>query len=1059
MSQEIIDVGASANDGQGDPIRTAFIKTNNNFTELFGIGASQIIYNGTSNVNIPFLNGNVFISVAGVSNVMVVDSGGANIAGTLAVTGNITGGNLRTAGAISSAGTITGVTLVGDYVQGILTTPTQTQITSLGTLISLSVTGNVNPGNLITTGIVSATGAILAGGNVSGLNLRTPGLISATGSATAGNVFSGGLVSAAGNIIGGNMSTSGDVSITGNLTVGGNATLSGNILGDRIQNGTTSFDIQTQNGNANITVGGTSNVVVFADTGVYANGVISATGNIAGNYFIGNGSQLSGLAAAYGNAEMVANLAALGSNPVSTTGNVTATYIIGNGSLLTNLPAGDYSNANVANYLPTYTGNLVSLTGPVTTTTDITGGNILTGGLISATGNITGNYIIGNGSQLTGLIASVANINNGTSNVTVVSSNGNISVGINNTSNVVVWSITGEYVTGIISATGNIRSGGNISAVGSIQGGASGNVFGGNLRTTGYASAAGNVIGGNILTGGSISASGNIISPNFVGNLVPPAGGIVSTTGNIFGNNLNAVNLVINNISSDDSTIVSVQDGLQVYGNIIADNLVINNISSDDSTIVSVQDGLQVYGNIIADNLGNIASINLDGNASTVLYGNGTFAPVAGGNSSYGDSNVTTLLSNLGGNTISTTANVTGNYFIGNGSQLTGVTASANTGNVTFDDQIVIGTGSDDGTGGLYLAPGNASIANSAVQYLRVRGGDVATHIHLDTGNNQYYDQYFGDDGKYVKLVNTGNVEIGSDNAGNTYSWTFGTDGNLTLPGNLVIAGNTSVFGTDAALLQTTDDKPLIAISSGANGAVSSLWVEDIGNVGTSNIAAVYANPTPGSGIVRIAVGQNGNAGPNLWDFDATGNLTLPDAGGLGTAFGYTALKGGNLGGALLYQDVTTYMGVDNVGTITLTANSSSWVLGNASNDGNAVMLLPGDYKIYQPGVSILSIEAPANTNGVSLNYLGGTSLTVGNISNVNVVTVTNTGNSWTFKADGVIQCPLVSVDDLPLATTPGLRAMVYDASNPPTSFGNIVGNVGSNVLPVFSDGANWRVG
>ena len=114
MSQEIIDVGASANDGQGDPIRTAFIKTNNNFTELFGIGASQIIYNGTSNVNLPFLNGNVFISVAGVSNVMVVDSGGANIAGTLAVTGNITGGNLRTAGAISSAGTITGVTVVGD---------------------------------------------------------------------------------------------------------------------------------------------------------------------------------------------------------------------------------------------------------------------------------------------------------------------------------------------------------------------------------------------------------------------------------------------------------------------------------------------------------------------------------------------------------------------------------------------------------------------------------------------------------------------------------------------------------------------------------------------------------------------------------------------------------------------------------------------------------------------------------------------------------------------------------------------------------------------------------
>lgn len=36
MSQQTIEVGASSNDGTGDPIRTAFIKVNNNFTELYG---------------------------------------------------------------------------------------------------------------------------------------------------------------------------------------------------------------------------------------------------------------------------------------------------------------------------------------------------------------------------------------------------------------------------------------------------------------------------------------------------------------------------------------------------------------------------------------------------------------------------------------------------------------------------------------------------------------------------------------------------------------------------------------------------------------------------------------------------------------------------------------------------------------------------------------------------------------------------------------------------------------------------------------------------------------
>jgi hypothetical protein len=55
-TQEIINIGASPNDGQGDPLRTAFAKINNNFTSLFnttfstsaayslGNTANQVIY-------------------------------------------------------------------------------------------------------------------------------------------------------------------------------------------------------------------------------------------------------------------------------------------------------------------------------------------------------------------------------------------------------------------------------------------------------------------------------------------------------------------------------------------------------------------------------------------------------------------------------------------------------------------------------------------------------------------------------------------------------------------------------------------------------------------------------------------------------------------------------------------------------------------------------------------------------------------------------------------------------------------------------------------------------
>jgi len=176
-------------------------------------------------------------------------------------------------------------------------------------------------------------------------------------------------------------------------------------------------------------------------------------------------------------------------------------------------------------------------------TGNVTGGNILTGGVVSATGNITGNYFIGNGSQLTGIsitgtlnstvdnftgngsqvdfvlstapssenltwinidgveqlrtayslagstitfssapasganvevttlagsIGSNVSIASGTSNVSIGAANANVSVSVGGTSNVAVFATTGEYVTGVISASGNVSSGGNLLVTNSV---------------------------------------------------------------------------------------------------------------------------------------------------------------------------------------------------------------------------------------------------------------------------------------------------------------------------------------------------------------------------------------------------------------------------------------------------------------------------------------------------------------------------------------------------------------------------------------------------------------
>lgn len=55
MAQQVINVGTVANDRTGDPWRDAFIKVNDNFTELFGIGTpqDQVIVNDLSDFPTP----------------------------------------------------------------------------------------------------------------------------------------------------------------------------------------------------------------------------------------------------------------------------------------------------------------------------------------------------------------------------------------------------------------------------------------------------------------------------------------------------------------------------------------------------------------------------------------------------------------------------------------------------------------------------------------------------------------------------------------------------------------------------------------------------------------------------------------------------------------------------------------------------------------------------------------------------------------------------------------------------------------------------------------------
>ena len=91
-------------------------------------------------------------------------------------------------------------------------------------------------------------------------------------------------------------------------------------------------------------------------------GAASVTGNVTANYFVGNGSQLTGLPATYSNAQVSAYLAS-GTNSanITTSANISGNYFIGNGSQLTgiNVSTNKIFNGNSYANVATPNGNVV----------------------------------------------------------------------------------------------------------------------------------------------------------------------------------------------------------------------------------------------------------------------------------------------------------------------------------------------------------------------------------------------------------------------------------------------------------------------------------------------------------------------------------------------------------------------------------------------------------------------------------------------------------------------------------------------------------------------------
>ena len=583
---------------------------------------------------------------------------------------------------------------------------------------------------------------------------------------------------------------------------------------------------------------------------------------------------------------------------VSATGNITAPYFIGNGSQLTGIVANSVANANYSNFAgEAFDVNVANVTGL---------GNIAT---VNLDGNVA-NLLTGNGTFVaipTGG-GNTDNISNGTSNVSIPLVDGNVQVYANNQH----WTFTDVGNLLLAGGNGVIQSIANSSLdpinpnvstmVLTPDQGNSSQALVLDPTTPGHIHlrAPGSNIDqpqANVYLGGELSSFEVGVFNGAVPNLFIHSNnqtwrfdidGNLTLPGNTFAvNYANGTQVPLDgpvanaNYANFAGTAYSV-DGANVSGEVA-------NANYSSYANVAASANSVALANVVG--IGNIANINLDGSSSNVLFGNGVFAPES---TSIANANY----ANFAGNLINGTSNLS--IPVANGAMYFSPNGLANL--VTFN-----------ATGGIGLQPTSASInglvintyGNSAVNDVqrissfRYRGSNTAP-LSVQGNDNLMRLLAAGSNGTALQTNSTAsiravvdasytanganipvgwNMSVNDTNSGTNNQQrihNFYSNGNVTF-NNAIFGNSLSVTGNVTGSYILGNGSSLSSLT-GANvtGAVANAtYAANAGyadNAGTAAVANSVAGANVSGQVANALVAGTvyTNAQPNI---TSTGNL------------------------------------------------------------------------------------------------------------------------------------------------------------------------------------------
>ena len=627
-----------------------------------------------------------------------------------------------------------------------------------------TITGGQGPrGPTGSTGSTGATGPSWAGGYVANATVFGSNLIANSG-ATSGNVSTGAFV-----VVGG-------AGVSGNLNVGGNLVANGV---DLVANAGSQADaINLINANigayeiyANANVGTAFNSInsINANVGTYQNTTNANIGTIFNSV-----NSINANVGTYQNTTN-ANIGTVFTRLNTLDANVGAYETWANATFGTS----NYSNTNAAAYLTSYTGNITAgnivATGNVTATNFIgnlygagsggfiTGANLLSAGYLTATSNVqTVNLNVSANAYIGNVLATQYLYANGISILTGIGgtySNANVVANLQNF-------VTAISTTANITTTANIISPNYLFAngVNILSTVSSGGTTYSNTNAAAYlTSYTGNITAGNIV------ATGNVTAQNFVGNLYGAgsggyitganllSAGYLTATSNVQTVNLNvSANAYIGNIIGSNfyyanGQAISFGSTGSAYGNTeVAAYIKI------DPTVTAIQANLGTYQNTTNANVGSVFNSVNSINANVGTYQNTTNANIG---SVF--TRLNTLDANVGAFEIYANANL-GTATTKIDSLRTGANANTAAYIVTYTGNI--GAGNVVATGNVYAA-GYYFANGTPYSYGNVQ---VGTYLPTYEGNVAYANVTYYTTPVATSSSATFYPEFASSTAGNT---------------------------------------------------------------------------------------------------------------------------------------------------------------------------------------------------------------------------------------------------------------------------------------------------